>query len=170
MHKTEHLVLHGLMETIKGKNVKPLIIAASPIGLFLMKRLMWLITAKCFFFCVCDITTEMFPAGVHVWMERGRPGGRPHAHKKSLFWCHLPQQPRHPVRLSRHEGQPAVALQKGKAEESVHRCQSPNCKHIISVRQTLFSEHFVLSLPSSFCTKQQSSKHNCYKINYFKTT
>lgn len=58
------------------------------------------------------------PAGVYVWLERGHSGGRPHAHEKSLLRCHFPQQPRHPVRLPRHERQPAVALQKGMTDEA----------------------------------------------------
>lgn len=82
--------------------------AASPIGF----GLFFVLTLK------NDITTFPFPAGFHIRLERGHPGGRPHAHQKSLLRRHLPQQPRHPVRLSRHEGEPAVALQKGTAEES----------------------------------------------------
>lgn len=59
------------------------------------------------------IKGRLFPAGVHVRLERGHPCRRPHAHEKSLLRRRLPQQPRHPVRLPRHEGQPAVALQEG---------------------------------------------------------
>lgn len=57
-------------------------------------------------------------AGVNVRLEGGYPGGRPHAHEEGVLRCRVPQQPRHPVRLSRHEGEPAVALQEGTVAES----------------------------------------------------
>lgn len=60
----------------------------------------------------CDSVCVLY-AGVDIWVAGGYPGGGPHAHEEGLLRCRLAQQPRHPVRLSRHEGEPAVALQKG---------------------------------------------------------
>lgn len=52
-------------------------------------------------------------AGVDLRVAGGYPGGRPHAHQEGLLRRRLAQQPRHSVRLPRHEREPAVALQKG---------------------------------------------------------
>lgn len=53
-------------------------------------------------------------AGVHLHLERGHPARRPPAHQEVLLRCRLPHQPRHPLRLPQHEGQPAMEVPQSK--------------------------------------------------------
>lgn len=106
------------------------------------------------------------PAGVYVWLERGHSSGRPHAHEESLLRCHFPQQPRHPVRLPRHERQPAVALQKGMTETKRRSDSEPSAwLCVMFVWWALFLWAFLFSF---YSTKQQNCKCNCFRMNDFK--